>query len=224
MISRILSAALIGIDAYVVEVESNLEGKTLPGFTTVGLPDSAVKESRERVQAAIRNCGYKFPIKKITVNLAPAHIRKEGSAYDLPIAIGILAANGMVSESKLGDHVVLGELALDGTLRPVHGILSVAWEVKKLGLEAIIIPEHNAREAALVEGLKVYPVRTLTETVDFLNNATEIESFRVDMKKIFEYNQQYPIDFSDVKGQEHATRGGGCRWPQHINDRPTRIR
>ena len=134
MISRILSAAILGIDAFIVEVETNLEGKTLPGFATVGLPDSAVKESRERVQSAIKNSGYEFPLKKITVNLAPANIRKEGSAYDLPIAIGILTANGMIAESRLEDHVILGELALDGSLRPVHGVLSVAWEVKRLGL------------------------------------------------------------------------------------------
>ncbi len=145
MIARILSAALIGIDAYIVEVEANLEGKTLPSFATVGLPDSAVKESRERVQSAIRNSGYEFPMKKITINLAPADIRKEGSAYDLPIAVGILTANGKISESKLADHIILGELALDGSLRPVHGILSVAWEARKLGMRGIILPKKMLR-------------------------------------------------------------------------------
>ncbi|UCF62937.1 MAG: YifB family Mg chelatase-like AAA ATPase [bacterium] len=206
MISRILSAAILGIDAFIVEVETNLEGKTLPGFATVGLPDSAVKESRERVQSAIKNSGYEFPLKKITVNLAPADIRKEGSAYDLPIAIGILTANGMISESRLEDHVILGELALDGSLRPVHGVLSVAWEIKKLGLKGIILPCQNASEAALSEGLRVYPVSSLNQAVDFLNHQTEIDPYRVDLKNIFENHRRYPIDFSDVKGQEHVKR------------------
>jgi magnesium chelatase family protein len=206
MISRILSAALIGIDAYIVEVESTLEGKTLPGFAMVGLPDSAVKESRERVQSSIRNSGYEFPVRKITINLAPADIRKEGSAYDLPIAIGILAANGKVSESKLSDHVILGELALDGSLRPVHGILSVAWEARKLGMQGIILPQKNAPEAALADGLPVFPVNSLNETVDFLNNQIDIKPFTIDLKKVFEVHRQHFIDFSDVKGQEHVKR------------------
>lgn len=206
MIARILSAALIGIDAYIVEVEANLEGKTLPSFATVGLPDSAVKESRERVQSAIRNSGYEFPLKKITINLAPADIRKEGSAYDLPIAVGILTANGKISESKLADHIILGELALDGSLRPVHGILSVAWEARKLGMSGIILPRKNAPEAALAEGLPVYPVDSLNETVDFLNNQIEIAPFTIDLKEIFEVHRQYLIDFADVKGQEHVKR------------------
>ena len=206
MISRILSAAIIGIDAFIVEVETNLEGKTIPGFATVGLPDSAVKESRERVHSAILNSGYEFPLKRITINLAPADIRKEGSAYDLPIAIGILAANGMVSQSKLEDHAILGELALDGSLRPVHGVLSVAWEIRKMRFKGIILPEYNAREAALADGLKVFPVTTLNQTVDFLNNQTDIDPFSVDLNNIFENHRNYSIDFSDVKGQEHAKR------------------
>jgi magnesium chelatase family protein len=206
MISRIYSAALIGIDAYLVEVEANIEGKTLPGFATVGLPDSAVKESRERVQTAIRNSGYQFPWKKITINLAPADIRKEGSGFDLPIAAGILAANGKVSEAKLDDHVILGELALDGTVRPVHGVLSVAWEVRQNGMSGLIIPRENAREAALAEGLNVFPVNSLNETVDFLNHETDIKPFKINLNEIFEVNQHYLIDFSDVKGQEHVKR------------------
>jgi magnesium chelatase family protein len=206
MVARILSAALMGIDAYIVEVETNIEGKTLPGFATVGLPDSAVKESRERVQSAIKNSGFEFPIKKITINLAPADIRKEGSGYDLPIALGILAANGIISESKLEDYVILGELALDGTIRPIHGALSVAWEIKKLGLKGMILPKENANEAAMAEGLEVYPVKNLSEAVDFLNNQLDIPPYKVDLEKIFEINRQYDIDFSDVKGQEHVKR------------------
>jgi magnesium chelatase family protein len=206
MISRIYSAALMGIDAYIVEVEANIEAKTLPGFATVGLPDNAVKESRERVQTAIRNSGYEFPIKKITINLAPADIRKEGSSFDLPIAIGIMAANGLISESRLDDHVILGELALDGSLRPVHGALSVAWEIRKQGKKGLILPKENAKEAAMADGLCVYPVETLTQTVDFLNNQEEIERHRVNLHEIFEVSRQYRVDFWDVKGQEHVKR------------------
>ncbi len=206
MISRIYSAALMGIDAYMVEVEANIEGKTLPGFATVGLPDNAVKESRERVQSAIRNSGYEFPVKKITINLAPADIRKEGSSYDLPIAIGILAANGVVSESLLEDHVILGELALDGSLRPIRGALSVAWEVRKQGMKALALPKENAKEAAMTEGLDVYPISNLQEAIDFLNNTNGIEPLRVDLKEIFEVSRQYHVDFSDVRGQEHVKR------------------
>jgi magnesium chelatase family protein len=206
MISKVFSAAVLGINAFIVEVEANLEGKTLPGFSTVGLPDSAVKESKERVQSAIRNSGFDFPIKKITINLAPADIRKEGSSYDLPIAVGILAANGIVSQSRLEDHVILGELALDGTLRPVHGVLSVAWEVRKLGFKGLILPTHNATEAAMANGLNVYPVKSINETIDFLNNSVEIEPIQVDLKNIFETHKNYSLDFSDVKGQAHVKR------------------
>lgn len=206
MIARIFSAALLGIDAYLVEVEANIEGKTLPGFATVGLPDNAVKESRERVQTAIRNSGFEFPIKKITINLAPADIRKEGSGYDLPIAIGILAANGEISQSKLEDHVILGELALDGSLRPVHGALSVAWEVRRQGLKGIILPKENAEEAALAGDVQVFPVSSLWETAEFLNNRKEISPFRVDLEQIFDVSRQYHVDFSDVKGQAHVKR------------------
>lgn len=206
MISRIYSAALIGIDAYLIEVEANIEGKTLPGFATVGLPDNAVKESRERVQTAIRNSGYDFPIKKITINLAPADIRKEGSSYDLPIAIGILAANGVVSESKLHDHVILGELSLDGDLRPVHGSLSVAWEMRERGMKGLLVPGENADEAAMASGINVYPVNSLRETVEFLNNETDIEVHKIDLDALFEVSKYYHIDFSDVKGQEHVKR------------------
>ncbi len=206
MISRILSAAVIGIDAYIVEVEANIEGKTLPGFSTVGLPDSAVKESRERVQTAIRNSGFDFPYKKITINLAPADIRKEGSAYDLPIAIGILGANGIVSESKLDDHVILGELALDGGLRRIPGILSVAWEVRNRKLKGLILPKENAQEAAMADGLAVFPVNSLYETVNFLNHKIDIKPFSINLKDIFEIHKNYQIDFCDVKGQEHVKR------------------
>lgn len=205
MISRLYSAALMGIDAYLVEVETSLE-RGLMNFALVGLPDSAVKESRERVMAAIKNSGYDYPQKRVTINLAPADIRKEGSGYDLPIAIGILTAFGEISEEKLKDHLVMGELALDGSLRPVHGVLSIAWEARKQGLKGLVLPAVNAKEAALAKGLKVYPVNSLRETVDFLNNQQLIEPFQVDLEKIFSVSQHYTVDFSDVKGQEHVKR------------------
>jgi magnesium chelatase family protein len=205
MISRIISAALLGIDAYLVEVEASLE-RGLMNFALVGLPDSAVKESRERVMAAIKNSGIEFPQKRVTINLAPADIRKEGSGYDLPIAVGILAAHGEVSESKINDHVVMGELALDGSLRPIHGALSIAWEAKKKGMQGIVVPAANAKEAAMTEGIQVYPVESLRQTLEFLNNEIEIDPFKVDLAATFEVSQHYVVDFSDVKGQEHVKR------------------
>lgn len=205
MISRIISAALLGIDAYLVEVEASLE-RGLMNFAMVGLPDSAVKESRERVMAAIKNTGIEFPPKRVTVNLAPADIRKEGSGYDLPIAVGILAAAGSVSESKLNDHVIMGELALDGSLRSIHGALSIAWEAKKQGMQGLVVPAENAKEAAMTTGINVYPVESLRQTLSFLNNEEEIEPFKVDLAATFEVSQHYLVDFSDVKGQEHVKR------------------
>jgi magnesium chelatase family protein len=205
MISRIMSAALLGIDAYLVEVEASLE-RGLMAFALVGLPDSAVKESRERVMAAIKNSGFEFPQKRVTINLAPADIRKEGSGYDLPIAIGILTAHGGVSESKLNDHVIMGELALDGSLRPIHGALSIAWEAMKRGMQGIIVPVANAKEAAMTQGMQVYPVESLRQTLEFLNNEIEIEPYKVDLAATFEVSQHYVVDFSDVKGQEHVKR------------------
>lgn len=205
MISRILSAALMGIDAYLVEVETSLE-RGLLSLALVGLPDSAVRESRERVVAAIKNSGYEFPPRRITINLAPADIRKEGSGYDLPIAVGILAAHGEISEERLADHIILGELALDGTLRPVHGVLSMAWQARQQQVKGLIVPAANAKEAAMVEELQVYPVESLRQTVDFLNNREEISPCKIDLKEIFEVSRHYLVDFSDVKGQEHVKR------------------
>jgi len=205
MISSVFSAALLGIDAYLVTVEASLE-RGLFNFTIVGLPDSAVKESRERVMAAIKNSGIEFPQKRVTINLAPADIRKEGSSYDLPIAIGILAALGDVSEEKLQDHIIMGELALDGSIRPVHGVLSTVWEAKQKEMKGIILPEENASEAALVDGIAVYPVNSLRQTIDFLNHREVIDPYEINLKDIFEVSRHYEVDFSDVKGQEHVKR------------------
>jgi len=205
MLSKVLSSAVLGIDAYIVEVETDI-ARQMPYFSTVGLPDGAVKESKDRVTAAIKNAGYVFPRGRITVNLAPADVRKEGSAFDLPIAVGILAATGQVSEDRLEHYALLGELSLDGSLRPIKGALSIAVAVKKAGLKGILLPQENAEEAAMAKDLEVYPVVSLSEAVDFLNGFSGARPFGVDMDKVFAQSSAYSIDFSDVKGQEHAKR------------------
>ncbi|MBU0561216.1 MAG: YifB family Mg chelatase-like AAA ATPase [Bacteroidetes bacterium] len=205
MISKIYSSATFGIDAYIVEVETHYE-KQIPSFTIVGLPDSAVKESRERVTAAIKNSGFDFPVKKITVNLAPADIKKEGSAFDLPIAIGLLAANKIVDETKLSSTVFLGELSLEGTLRKVRGALPITVEAKKRGFKQICIPIVSAAEASVVEGIDVYGVTGLKETVDFLNGAESLTPLKTNQEELFAYVNKYSLDFSDVKGQENVKR------------------
>ncbi|RLD12682.1 magnesium chelatase, partial [candidate division KSB1 bacterium] len=207
MISKIFSAALMGIDAYPVEIEINME-RGSPFFAIVGLPDNAVKESKERVVAAIRNSGYPFIYQRqIIVNMAPADIKKEGSAYDLPIAIGIMAASGEVASDKIGDYMILGELALDGSIRPVHGSLSIAIKANELNFKGLILPEENAREAAMGSTkTQVYPMGHLTDVVNFLNGQADIEPFQVDIHEIFARESNSPLDLQDVKGQEHVKR------------------
>ena len=205
MFSKVLSAAVLGIDAYVVEVEAHLEGQ-LPALTIVGLPEGAVRESKERVNAAIKNCGFRFPQKRITINLAPADIKKEGSAFDLPIAIGVLAAMGQVSLERLQDFLILGELSLDGSLRPIRGTLPIAIAAKSAENKHLIVPELNAKEAAICKEVQVYPVSNLTETVDLLNSAIQPDSFQLDVDQVFSNSRDYPTDFADVKGQEHVKR------------------
>jgi magnesium chelatase family protein len=205
MLAKILSSAVLGIDAYVVEVEVDL-ASALPGFTTVGLPEGAVKESKERVQAAVKNSGFLFPAKKITVNLAPADIRKEGTAFDLPIALGILAALGQVKSKLLAEFLILGELSLDGVLKPIRGALPVSVGCKESGLRGVLLPVANAREAAIVDGIEVFPVHSLIDAVDFLNGDLEIDSHEVDLEQVFSEASHYSVDFSDVRGQEHAKR------------------
>lgn len=205
MLTTILSAATYGINAYLIEIETNIEN-TVPNFFMVGLPDNAVKESRERVATAIKNSGFTYPNKRITINLAPADIKKEGSSYDLPIAVGMLASSGQVNEDFLKNFVILGELALDGTLRPIHGSLPIAVELKKKGVHGIILPKENANEAAMVEGIDVYGVHTLSETINVLNNNSTLAPIRLDLKKVFSVEQKYFADFADVKGQENVKR------------------
>jgi magnesium chelatase family protein len=205
MLSKVFSSSTYGIDAYIVEVETNSE-KQIPGFIIVGLPDNAVKESRERVAAAIKNSGFDFPIKKITVNLAPADIKKEGSSFDLPIAIGLLAANEKVEETWLSDTIFLGELSLDGKLRPIKGALPIAVEAKKQGIKNIVLPIESSEEAAIVDEINVYGMTNLFEVVQLLNGELKKEKIFSDKNKIFSQVNNYHLDFSDVKGQENVKR------------------
>lgn len=205
MLSKTLTSATYGIDAYLVEVETHVE-KQIPGFIIVGLPDNAVRESRERVIAAIKNSDIKFPLKKFTINLAPADIKKEGSSFDLAIAIGILAAEELVSDKLLSDSVFLGELSLDGTLRHIKGALPISVESKKKGIKRIILPKESANEAAIVDGIDVFGFENLTEVISFLNEDTNPEKTFTDKQDLFSSINSYVHDFSDVKGQENVKR------------------
>ena len=206
MVSEIFTAATYGVDAYVIRVETHIE-KGLHTFSVVGLPDNAVKESRERVSAAIKNSEFLFPaIKRITINLAPADVRKEGSGFDLPIAIGIITETSQVSPQKLHDYMFLGELSLDGRLRHVPGVLPITLEAKKNNFKGIILPVGNAGEAAIVEDIDVHPFETLREVIDFLNDDIKPEPYKVDAKEIFEKHLNYIVDFADVKGQAEVKR------------------
>jgi magnesium chelatase family protein len=205
MLAKVFSASVLGIDAFLVEVESHLE-KQLPSFSTVGLPDSAVRESKERVNAAIKNSGFDFPQKRITINLAPADVKKEGSAFDLPIALGILAAFGTVSQEIIEDYIILGELSLDGSLRAVHGALPISIEISKNQKKGIVLPTENAGEAAMAQDIDVIPVSSLTDAVNFFNGEKSIELYKVSLTDIFSQHRKYLIDFQDVKGQEHVKR------------------
>ncbi len=205
MLARVLSSAVMGIDAYIVEVELDISDG-LPFFATVGLPDSAVKESRERVTAAIKNSGFYFPPSRITANLAPADVRKEGSAFDLPIALGVMAATGQIQTDHLERMLVLGELALDGSVRSVPGCLPMAAIAKENQFKGVILPKANAKEAAVIDDLAVYPVNSLQEAVEHLNGQSTIPPFQYDIREAFDQQSEYPVDFVDVKGQEHVKR------------------
>jgi len=203
--AQILSAAVDGIKAFKVKVEVHLD-TALPAYTTVGMPDTAVKESRERVSAAIKNAGFLFPSKKITVNLAPASVKKEGSAFDLPIALGLLAATGQVEREGLKNAVFLGELALDGGIRPIRGALPIAGALAKDGVRSLFVPAQNAAEAAMVDGVEVRPIEHLRQAVEFLNGERPIEPLVVDPASIVRSTMRYAVDFSDVRGQDNAKR------------------
>ena len=206
MLSIIHSAALLGIDAYAVNVEVDLSSG-LPAFDIVGLPDSAVKESRERVRTAIKNTGLSFPTKRITVNLAPADTKKEGASFDLPIAAGILTAMGTLPAEALDGYLLAGELSLDGSLRPVNGVLPMVYGALQDGITKCFVPYENAEEAALVEGMEVYPLHSLRQLVAILQNQETLQPYHVDLDNLFADDKEWEsLDFSHVKGQENAKR------------------
>ena len=206
MFAKVLSSAVLGVDAYTVKVEAHLENCYPARFFTVGLPEGAVKESKERVLAAMKNSGFRIPSKRITINLAPADIRKEGSAFDLPIAIGILSALGYVNEKYLDKIMLVGELSLDGFLRPVKGIFPICLNAKKNGTKAIILPIQNTKEASFVEGIRIAGAKTLKDVADILNDEKDIEPVAKEDLSSITSMQVYTQDFSDVKGQEQVKR------------------
>ena len=204
MLAKVFSSAVIGIDAYIVEVEVDIS-QGLPSFATVGLPEGAVRESKDRVKASIKNCGYHFPSDRITVNLAPADIKKEGSAFDLPMAVGILGATGLIPDGVTGDSLILGELALDGLVRPIKGALPITVMAKEMGFKRLFLPAENAAEAAVAGGILVHPVKTLTQLVEALAGVNPIEPVRVDIDAVFQPPKHH-VDFGDVRGQENVKR------------------
>lgn len=206
MLAHVNSSAVSGIDAYTVEVEVDI-ASALPSFTIVGLPDTAVQESKERVRAAIKNCGLEFPSRRITINLAPADVRKEGPAFDLPIAVGILAATGQVDTNFIEDCIVTGELSLDGAVRGVSGVLPIALNAREKKIKRMIVPSTNVKEGAIVSDVEVYPVNTLTEVVQLLNEPDSMLPAIFDIKEFEALDDPaYDLDFSDVKGQEVVKR------------------
>src|SRR5438874_12256897 len=204
MLARVRSAAVFGIDAYLVDVETDI-ANGLPTFATVGLPQGAVKEGRERVYAALANTGYTFPLKRITVNLAPADLRKEGAAFDLPIAVGILAAEGLIPAAVLQEVVVVGEVSLEGRIKPVHGVLSMALACRGREIKGLLVPVENASEAAIVEDLPVIPVVTIPQVIEHLTGAQVLTPSD---RSAVASREDHPseADFGDVRGQHHAKR------------------
>ncbi|NOQ74289.1 MAG: YifB family Mg chelatase-like AAA ATPase [Crocinitomix sp.] len=204
MLIKTYGFAVYGIEAIQITIETNV-GKGI-NFFLVGLPDSAVKESHQRIKAAFTNTLLKFPRKEVTINMAPADIRKEGSAYDLSIAVGILAASEQIDSENIANYVIMGELSLDGGLRPIKGALSMAIKAKELGFKGFILPEQNAQEVSIVEGLEIYGIKKITEVVDFFNGEIELTPVQFIPEEHEEVYGEFAIDFSDVKGQENVKR------------------
>ncbi|MBN2516533.1 MAG: ATP-binding protein, partial [Deltaproteobacteria bacterium] len=205
MIVKIISGAILGIESYPVEVEVDTSSG-LPQFSTVGLPDAAVKESKDRIKSAIKNTGYRFPKHRVTVNLAPADIKKEGTGFDLPIAVGILAAEDIVERTKLKEYMLIGELSLDGRIKGVHGALSTSYQAKNMGLKGIVVPRDNAVEAAMVEAIDVIAVDYLHQVVEYFNGTKDITPTTIDISDLFTKSLISSDDFSDVSGQDQAKR------------------
>ncbi len=206
MLVKSFGSAVYGVNAITITIEVNVSSQGT-GYNLVGLPDNAVKESQQRIETAVRNIGYKMPRFRVVINMAPADIRKEGSAYDLPIAIGMLAASEQVNPDKIEKYIIMGELALDGTLKPIKGALPIAIQARKEGFEGFILPMENAREAAIVNNLKVYGVSDLNEVIDFFNGTNTLQPVTIDTRKEFEQNiSNSDSDFADVRGQENIKR------------------
>ena len=214
MLSIIKTMSLHGLDGYLIEVQVDVS-PGMPEWTIVGLPDTSVKEAKERVRTAIKNSGFELQSKKIIVNLAPANTRKEGSLFDLPIAIGILINFGEIVSPNLEDTVFVGELSLDGKINKAKGILPMCIEAKKVGMKRIILPKENAKEAGIVKELEVIGVSTLDQLVDFLNGKITIESTKTNIEEMWSKEQIYNVDFLEVKGQENVKRAievAAARW------------
>lgn len=205
MLIRTFASAVTGIDAVTITIEVNISRGIK--FMLVGLPDNAVKESQQRVESALRTMGFHWPGKQVLINMAPADIRKEGSAYDLPLAMGVLAADEKVTTGEIETFVMMGELSLDGTLQPVKGVLPIAIRARDEGFKGVIVPQKNAREAAVVDGLNVYGMENLSDVVDFFNGVKKFDPVKVDLHEIFANEaNKYDVDFSDVRGQENVKR------------------
>ena len=204
MLFKIASASLIGIEAYLVEVEVDISFG-LPTYITVGLPDPSVRESKERVRAALKNCGYDLPSRKIIINLAPADRRKEGPAFDLPISLGFLADLELFPADRLSDFLFLGELALDGSLKPVKGVLAATVLAKKKGFKGVVIPQANEKEAALVDSLEIYGLKNLVQVVKLLQHPEEVAPARYSLQELLP-TAHYEVDFQEIKGQQHVKR------------------
>ena len=206
MLAKVLSCAIIGLEGQIVEVEVDIT-QGMPAFSIVGLPDAAVRESRDRVHAAIKNCDFNFPAnKRLTVNLAPADLRKEGPAYDLPIAVGILAASRQIWPDKLEGALIVGELSLNGDVRHTKGILPMAALARREGYNKIMVPAVNADEGAMMPDIEVLPVASLGEIVAHLQGLSTLEPVTSDLNTTFTPDVPYAADFADIKGQEHVKR------------------
>ncbi|WP_431121371.1 YifB family Mg chelatase-like AAA ATPase [Flagellimonas flava] len=205
MLTKVYGSAVFGVEAQTIIVEVNVDQGV--GYHLVGLPDNAIKESNYRIAAALQNNGFRIPGKKITINMAPADLRKEGSAYDLTLALGILVASNQIKATNIGEYLIMGELSLDGTVNPIKGALPIAIKAKEEGFNGFILPEENAKEAAVVDGLKVYGVANIQEVIDYFDSGKPLMQTQLDPQKEFYKNLDYPeFDFSDVKGQESIKR------------------
>lgn len=206
MIAKVTTAALLGIDAFRIQLEVDYSRSGLPAFTMVGLAEGAVKESKERVFSALKNSGYKLPPARITINLAPADIRKEGSSYDLPLALGLLCASGIIPQDRIENVFIAGELSLTGELKSINGALPLTLKARTDQASMVMVPLQNAQEAAVVKEMPVFGIRTLAQAVEFLLGGEEIDPTSFDLNRLWQQGRNFFVDFSEVKGQDHAKR------------------